>query len=57
MAATGTGPLIVGLRNLGLGLWERAGIFMKRVGGIIFALTVLLWFLSSFPAIPQWRAK
>ncbi|NUZ07269.1 ferrous iron transporter B [Piscinibacter koreensis] len=41
------------LRNLGLGLWERAMIFMRRVGGIIFALMVLLWFLSSFPAPPE----
>jgi len=41
-----------GLRNLGLGLWERAAIFVKRVGGIIFALMVVLWFLSSFPAPP-----
>ena len=41
-----------GLRNLVLGLWERAAIFLKRVGGIIFALMVVLWFLSSFPAPP-----
>ncbi len=41
-----------GLRNLGLGLWERAAIFLRRVGGIIFALMVVLWFLSSFPAPP-----
>jgi len=41
-----------GLRNLVIGLWERARIFMRRVGGIIFALTVLLWFLSSYPAPP-----
>ena len=40
------------LRNLGLGLWERAAIFMRRVGGIIFTLMVVLWFLSSFPAPP-----
>ena len=40
------------LRNLTLGLWERAGIFLKRVGGIIFSLMVVLWFLSSFPAPP-----
>ena len=42
-----------GLRNLGLGLWERASIFLKRVGGIIFALMVVLWFLSSYPAPPE----
>jgi ferrous iron transport protein B len=40
-------------RDIGLGLWERALIFLKRVGGIILALTVLLWFLSSFPGPPE----
>lgn len=39
-------------RNLVLGLWERARIFMRRVGTIIFSLTVLLWFLASYPAPP-----
>ena len=39
-------------RTLALGLWERAGIFMRRVGTIIFSLMVVLWFLSSFPAPP-----
>src|SRR5512137_944024 len=43
---------VPGLRNLTLGLWERAHIFLQRVGGIIFALTVVLWFLSSYPAPP-----
>ncbi len=41
------------LRNLVLGLWERARIFMSRVGGIIFSLTVILWFFSTFPGPPQ----
>lgn len=40
-------------RDLAIGLWERAWIFLKRVGGIILALTILLWFLSSFPAPPE----
>jgi ferrous iron transport protein B len=39
-------------RDLAIGLWERARIFLRRVGGIILALTVLLWFLASFPAPP-----
>ena len=39
-------------RDLLIGLWERAWIFLKRVGGIILALTILLWFLLSFPAAP-----
>ncbi|MCW5666641.1 MAG: ferrous iron transporter B [Piscinibacter sp.] len=42
-----------GLRNLGLGLWERATIFVRRVGTIIFSLMVLLWFLSTYPAPPD----
>ena len=41
------------LRNLAIGLWERARIFLRRVGTIIFSLTVVLWFLSSFPAPPD----
>jgi ferrous iron transport protein B len=41
------------LRNLLLGLWERARIFVSRVGTIIFSLTVVLWFLSSYPAPPD----
>ena len=40
------------LRNLAIGLWERAKIFLKRVGTIILALMIVLWFLSSYPAPP-----
>jgi ferrous iron transport protein B len=40
------------LRNLALGLWERARIFLSRVGSIILALMIVLWFLSSYPAPP-----
>ncbi len=39
-------------RDLAVGLYERGMIFLKRVGGIILALTILLWFLLSFPAAP-----
>jgi ferrous iron transport protein B len=38
--------------NLLLGLWERVKIFMSRVGGIILALMIVLWFLSSYPEPP-----
>ena len=40
------------LRNLALGLWQRAEIFLNRVGTIIFALMVVLWFLATFPSPP-----
>ena len=39
-------------RDLLIGLYERGMIFLKRVGGIILALTILLWFLLSFPGAP-----
>jgi len=40
-------------RDLAVGLYERGMIFLKRVGGIILALTILLWFLLSFPGAPE----
>jgi len=40
-------------RTLALGLWERAQGFVRRVGTIIFALMVVLWFLASYPAAPD----
>ena len=40
-------------RDLLIGLWERVLIFLKRVGGIILALTILLWVLLTFPAPPE----
>lgn len=40
-------------RDIAMGLWERAVIFMRRVTGIILSLTVILWFLSSYPAPPD----
>jgi ferrous iron transport protein B len=40
------------LMNLAMGLWQRVVIFMTRVGTIILALTIILWFLATFPAPP-----
>ena len=46
------------LRNLVLGLWERARTFVRRVGGIVFSLMVLLWFFSTYPSPPAgWDAS
>lgn len=44
------------VRSLALGLYERAVIFLRRVGGIILAVSILLWFLSSYPAAPAGAA-
>jgi ferrous iron transport protein B len=37
------------LRDLAIGLWQRAWIFLRRAGTIIFMVTVVLWLLLSFP--------
>ncbi|GGD79183.1 ferrous iron transporter B [Croceicoccus mobilis] len=37
------------LRDLAIGLWQRAWIFLRRAGTIIFSVTVVLWLLLSFP--------
>ena len=41
------------VRNLAVGLWQRAQLFLKRVGGVIMVMTLALWFLASFPAAPE----
>jgi len=41
------------LRDVGLGLWQRALIFLKRAGTIIALTTVILWALLSFPKPPE----
>jgi ferrous iron transport protein B len=40
------------LRDVILGLWQRAVVFLKRAGTIIFFTTVVLWLLLSFPKPP-----
>ena len=41
------------LRSLAIGLYERAMIFLRRVGGIILTVSIVLWFLSSYPGAPE----
>src|SRR3546814_1901841 len=40
-------------RDILLGLWQRAAIFLKRAGTIIFISTIVLWALLSFPKPPE----
>lgn len=41
------------LRSLGLGLFDRAKIFLKRAGTVILSLSILIWFLASYPKAPE----
>jgi ferrous iron transport protein B len=39
------------LKDILLGLWQRAAAFLKRAGTIIAATTIILWLLMSFPRV------
>lgn len=41
------------LRDVLLGLWQRGWIFLRRAGTIIFAATIVLWLLLTFPKVPE----
>lgn len=36
-----------------LGLWQRAWVFLRRAGTIIFVTTIALWLLLSYPKLPD----
>lgn len=38
--------------SISIGLWQRAKIFLLRVGGVIMTMTIGLWALLSFPSAP-----
>ena len=40
------------LRDVGIALWQRAWIFLRRAGTIIFVTTIALWLLLSYPKVP-----
>ncbi|MDG5750507.1 ferrous iron transporter B [Qipengyuania sp. XHP0211] len=37
------------LKDLAIGLWQRAWVFLRRAGTIIFVVTIALWLMLSFP--------
>jgi ferrous iron transport protein B len=39
-------------RDIAIGLWERCSIFLKRLTGVILALTIIMWAISTFPSPP-----
>jgi ferrous iron transport protein B len=41
------------VRDVLFGLWERARVFLARVGKVIMAITVILWVLSTYPVPPE----
>lgn len=41
------------IADLALGLWQRAWLFLRRAGTIIFAVTIGLWLLLTYPQAPE----
>ncbi len=39
-------------KNVARNLWQRAEIFLRRAGGIILTMSIIIWVLSTFPAAP-----
>ncbi|MEO5970913.1 MAG: ferrous iron transporter B [Bdellovibrionia bacterium] len=40
------------LKNIGLGLMERSVLFLKKAGTVILSVSIVLWFLVSYPKAP-----
>lgn len=45
------------LKDVALGLWQRATAFLRRAGTIIALTTIVLWALLSFPQVPAGSTK
>lgn len=41
------------LRNILIGTWQKGLIFLKKVGRIIFVLSIVIWALVTFPTAPE----
>lgn len=40
-----------------IGLWQRAWVFLKRAGTIIFGVTIVLWLLLTYPQAPDGESQ
>jgi ferrous iron transport protein B len=45
------------IKDIALGLWQRAWIFLRRAGTIIFVVSIVLWALLSFPKAPDGQSQ
>lgn len=44
-------------RDLLIGLWQRAWLFLRRAGTIIMTVTIALWLLASYPVAPEGESQ
>ena len=41
------------LRDVGLHMFERAGLFLRKAGTVILGISIVLWFLATYPKHPN----
>ena len=34
-------------------MWEKGSVYLKKMGGIILAFSIIIWFLGAFPRQPE----
>mgnify|MGYP002780393072 CR=1 FL=1 len=44
-------------KDIAIGLWQRAWIFLRRAGTIIFVVSIVLWALLTFPKAPEGQSQ
>lgn len=44
-------------KGLTIHMWERAKLYLQKMGGVILAASVVLWFLGAFPRDEALRAR
>lgn len=45
------------VKDIAIGLWQRAWIFLRRAGTIIFVVSIVLWALLTFPKAPEGQSQ
>ena len=45
------------IKDLAIGLWQRAWVFLRRAGTIIFVATIALWVLLTFPKAEEGESQ
>jgi ferrous iron transport protein B len=45
------------LKSVGIHMWERGWLYIKKAGTIILSISILLWAISTFPMLPTNQAE
>ncbi|MDD5440252.1 MAG: ferrous iron transport protein B [Candidatus Omnitrophica bacterium] len=45
------------LKSVAIHMWEKGSVFLRKVGGIILAASIVVWFLMSFPRTAEYKME